>query len=54
MTWHLHRWGKWEDVTDSTRSRSSFGPLGVTTTERDVLLQERRCSICNRAKRRST
>ena len=36
-----HKWGKWKDFEERT-----------TTRNVPVLIQERRCSVCNKAQRR--
>jgi hypothetical protein len=53
MSWHLHLWTDWKDDTAlgiSEETTSSILTLGSYTRKTPLLIQERRCSICNLAK----
>ena len=41
-----HKWGKYKDLCNATLTFSGTG------MQRDALVQEKRCSVCNAAKRR--
>lgn len=47
---HLHKWGPWEDV--KVADRSEINPLMVMSVfmVRQVITQQRRCSVCNLVK----
>lgn len=54
MNWHFHNFGKWEDVKVGDQSRSSISELAESgiILVRQVIEQQRRCSICNLVKTR--
>ena len=49
MRWHFHKWGKWEDV--EAQETSTFFPMESILT-REVIVQRRRCEVCNLIKER--
>lgn len=51
MIWHFHNYGKWEDVALAEKIEGPFGwPYPFV---RQVIRQQRRCSICNRVETKS-
>lgn len=49
---HLHKFGKWQDVKVGDELKFPAGwPYPIT---RQTIKQQRRCSICNLVKTRST
>lgn len=46
---HLHRWSNWEDVR--VRVSDQAHPLLIVV--RQVITQQRRCSVCNLVKTRT-
>lgn len=49
---HIHRWSKWEDVKLGDEVQCVPGTLLVSV--RQVIRQQRRCSVCNLVKTRTS
>jgi len=43
---HLHRWSRWEDVKVQTEIVTK--PLLPFPWAQEVIVQQRRCSVCNK------
>ena len=46
----IHEWGKWEDVNVTDIDVTPLVSPIITRVHRQVILQQRRCSRCNKAK----
>lgn len=53
MTFHFHKWGKWEDAAYFTMKGREEGKTPVTVYG-PVAKQTRHCSVCNKAQMRYT
>ena len=47
---HIHKWGNWVDVDYRSETKFTFGCM--IPIIREVIVQQRRCSVCNRVKAR--
>lgn len=48
---HFHRWSNWQDVRIDEKFIAP--PLWIFPFTKEVLRQQRRCSICNRVETKS-
>lgn len=47
MNWHMHDWGRWEDVKLGDKPKVTSPAVSGFIVLRQIITQQRRCAVCN-------